>query len=247
MVAVPQKPTCGLSTAISAKADVRFQERDGMLDSPLTRLAGPMAVAAGVLIVVAQLMMLPFDPNDHVATSTDPVFQIGGVVYLFGFLALMLALIGAYGWGMHKTGRFGLIAFVTAVVGTMLLGGDLWFETFAVPWLADVAPASLDTDPTTLIAIGAIASYLSFAVGWALFGIAGYRARLFPTAICVAIVIGGLIGFRALLSPTGIPLALAVGALGVWMIRTGTVASEAAPTKPAPAPQVRPEPGIQGV
>ena len=142
-----------------------------MLDSPLSRHAGPLALAAGVLIVVAQLVMLPFDPDDHVATSTDPAFQIGGVVYMVGFCVLMLALIGAYGWGLHKApGRLGVIAFVTAIVGTMLLGGDLWFETFAVPWLADEAPASLDTDPTTLLAIGAIASYLSFAVGWLLVG-----------------------------------------------------------------------------
>ena len=219
-----------------------------MLNSPLTRLAGPMALGAGVLIVVAQLVMLPFDPDDHVATSTDPVFQIGGVVYLVGFLLLMLALIGAYGWGLHKVpGRFGVIAVVTAIVGTMLLGGDLWFETFAVPWLADVAPASLDTDPTTLIAIGAIFSYLSFAVGWALFGIANYRARVFPAAICIALVIGGLIGFRALLSPTGIPLGLAVAWMGVWMIRTRTVPDETVQPEPTDAPRVRPEPRVQGV
>jgi hypothetical protein len=201
-----------------------------MFDSPLSRIAGPMALAAGVLIVVAQLVMLPFDPDDHVATSTDPVFQVGGVIYLVGFLALMLALVGAYGWGLDKApGRLGVIAVSVAIVGTMLLGGDLWFETFAIPWLADEAPASLDTDPTTLLAIGAISSYLSFAVGWALFGIANYRARIFPTAICVAIVIGGLIGFRALLSPTGIPLGLAVAWLGVWMLRATKTASQPVP------------------
>ena len=139
----------------------------------------------------------------------------------------MLALIGAYGWGLHKApGRIGLNAVVTAIVGTMLLGGDLWFETFAVPWLADEAPAVLDTDPSTLIAIGAISSYLLFAVGWALIGIASFRARVFPSAICVAIVIGGIVGFRALLSPTGIPLGLAVAWLGVWMMRTTTAASD---------------------
>jgi hypothetical protein len=202
-------------------------------DTSLTRHAGPLALAAGVLIVVAQLVMLPFDPSDHVRTSTDPVFQIGGVVYLGGFCALMLALIGAYGWGLDKApGRLGVIAFVTAIVGTMLLGGDLWFETFAVPWLADEAPAALDTDPTTLLAIGAISSYLCFAVGWLLFGIASFRARVFPTAICVVIAIGGVIGFRALLSPTGIPLGLAVAWLGVWMMRTTRAAGET--SRPGP-------------
>jgi hypothetical protein len=193
-----------------------------MLDSPLSRKAGLLAIVAGVLVVVAELVILPFDPDDHVPTSTDPVYQIGNVIYLIGFIALMLTLIGAYGSGLHdKGGKLGVIAFVTAIVGTMLLGGDLWFETFAIPWLADEAPASLDTDPTNILAVGAITSYVSFAAGWLLFGIASYRARVFPTAICAAIAIAGVIGFQALLSPFGIPIGLAVAWLGVWMVRTG--------------------------
>ena len=212
-----------------------------MLSSPLTRLAGPMALIAGVLIIVAQLMMLPFDPNDHVATSTDPQFQIGGGIYMLGFVALMIALIGAYGWGLHNAGRLGTVGFIGAVVGTMLLGGDLWFETFAIPWIADEAPAALDTDPTMVLAIGAIASYLSFAIGWALFGIASFRARVFPTAICIAIIIGGLIGFRALLSPTGIPIGLAVAALGVWMIRSKAPAKASAGVR-TPVRDAQPSP-----
>ena len=208
-----------------------------MLSSPLTRLAGPMSLVAGLLIIVAQLMMLPFDPNDHVATSTDPQFQIGGGVYMLGFIALMIALVGAYGWGVHKAGRFGVIAFVSALVGTMLLGGDLWFETFAVPWIADQAPAAFDTDPTMVLAIGAIASYLSFAIGWALFGIAAYRARAFPRVICVAIVVGGVIGFKALLAPFAIPIALAILSLGVWMIRSKASAKASSSTRTAVLPK----------
>jgi hypothetical protein len=195
-----------------------------MLSSPLTRLAGSLALAAGVLIVVAQLLMLPFDPKDHVATSTDPVFQIGGAIYVAGFITLMLALIGAYGHGLHKAGRLGTVAFISAVVGTMMLGGDLWFETFAVPWIADEAPAAFDTDPTIVLGLGAIASYLSFAIGWVLVGIAGYRSRVIPKPISVAIVVGGVVGFQALLAPFAIPLALAVGSLGVWMIRSVSAA-----------------------
>ena len=205
-----------------------------MFSSPLTRLAAPMAIAAGVLIVVAQLLMLPFDPKDHVATSTDPQFQIAGGIYMLGFVALLIAAVGAYGWGFHKAGKLGLFGALGAIVGTMLLGGDLWFETFAVPWLADEGPAVLDTDPTTVIAIGAIASYLSFAIGWALFGIASYRARVFPKTISVAIAVGGLIGFSALLAPMGIPIGLAVAWLGAWMVRS-LRAEKAGARAPAPS------------
>ncbi len=164
-----------------------------MSDSRLAHIAGPIAVAAGALMVVAQLIMLPFDPDDHVATATDPVFQTGNVIYLVGFCVLMLALIAAYGWIADKAGRLGLIGVVVAIVGTMLLAGDLWFETFVVSWIADDAPVLLEADdPSTLLAIGAVSSYLLFAVGWILFGIASFRARAFPAAICVALVVGGL-------------------------------------------------------
>jgi hypothetical protein len=188
-----------------------------------------MALIAGVLIVVAQLLMLPFDLDDHVGTSTDPQYQIAGGIYMAGFAALLVALVGAFGWGVHRAGKFGTIAFVTALVGTFMLGGDLWFETFAVPWLADAAPSSLDTDPTTVLAIGAVASYLSFAIGWALFGIAAFRTHAFPKVISAAIVVGGVVGFSALVPPLGIPIGLAVTAMGAWMIRSRASADVRAP------------------
>jgi hypothetical protein len=175
-------------------------------------------MSAGVLMVGAQLVMLPFDPDDHVATTTALAFQIGGVAYLLGFVALMLFVVASHEWLEAEAGRLDAAATITAVVGTMALGGDLWFETFAVPWLADEAPSALDTDPTILLALGAVASYLLFAIGWVLYGIASLRAPV-PVVISVAIVIGGALGFRALLSPWGVPLGLAVGALGVWFIR----------------------------
>jgi len=178
-------------------------------------------VLAGVAILVAQLIMLPYDPKDHQATSQSVPFQVGGVIYLLGFCLLVLVPFGAYCWHAHRTGSFGVVATCAAVVGTMLLGGDLWFETFAVPWIADGrSPGILDSDPTILIGIGAVTSYIAFAVGWTLFGLAAFRGRVFPRWISVAIVIGGVVGFRALLAPTGMPIGFAVAALGVWMIHS---------------------------
>jgi hypothetical protein len=37
------------------------------------RLAGPMALAAGVLLIVAQRVMLAFDPSGHPATAHEGV------------------------------------------------------------------------------------------------------------------------------------------------------------------------------
>jgi hypothetical protein len=191
-----------------------------MPPSSLSRLAGPCGLAAGALIVVGQAVMFPFDPDDHVVTSTAPAYQIGGVVYLAGFVALLLFAVASHGWHEQRSGRLGVVATVTALVGTFMLGGDLWFETFAVPWLADQTPVALSADPTLLLALGAISSYLLFAAGWLLYGVAAFRARVFPRPIAVLIAVSGVLGYRALLSPWAVPLGLSVLALGVWMLRS---------------------------
>lgn len=188
-------------------------------ESSLSRFAGPFGVTAGVLVVGGQLVMLPFDPKDHVATTTAVAFQVGGVVYLAGFVALLLLVAASHEWQQERSGSFGVVATLTALVGTFMLGGDLWFETFAVPWLADEAPNAFSTEPTLLLALGAISSYLLFAIGWLLYGVAAYRTGVFPRPIAVMIAISGILGYQALLSPWAVPLGLSVLALGVWMVR----------------------------
>ncbi len=189
--------------------------------SALARMAGPLALVAGVLMIVVELAILPIvDRDDHQGTSQNLIYRISGVVYFVAFCLLVLVAVAAYARQAHKAGRLGLAGMIGAVVGTMFLGGDLWFETFYVTYVADVAPEVLDKDPSGMIVIGAISSYLLFAAGWALFGIASLRAGVFPRAISVAILIGGLLGFQALLPPWGIGLGLAMVWLGVWLIRT---------------------------
>ena len=205
-----------------------------MSHSILSRLAGPFALAAGALIVVAQLVMLPFDPKDHVATTTAPAFQFGGAAYFLGFVMLMLFLVANHERLEERTGRLGVAATIAAVVGTMALGGDLWFETFAVPWLADEAPNAFDTDPTVILGLGAVSSYLLFAVGWVLYGVATLRTPA-PVAISVALMIGGVLGYQALLSPWAVPLGVSVGALGVWLIRARPATSSVGLTGLEPA------------
>lgn len=210
-----------------------------MSQTIMSRLAGPFALSAGLLIVGAQLVMLPFDPKDHVATTTAPAFQFGGAAYFVGFVMLMLFLVAGHDWLEERTGRLGVAATIAAVVGTMALGGDLWFETFAVPWLADEAPNAFETDPTVVLGLGAVASYLLFAIGWMLYGVATLRAHA-PVTISVAIIVSGAVGYQALLSPWAVPLGVSVGALGVWLIRTSPTRTARSATGPGRAEPVIP-------
>jgi hypothetical protein len=187
---------------------------------PFVRHAGWLSITAGVVFLLAQAVMSTFDQTMNLETSQNPVFIAAKIVLLVGFVVLMFALIAVHGLQAQKAGRLGMGAFSIAIVGTMMLAGDLWFETFAVPWLAGgPAPESLTAKPSALFALGAIASYFLFAAGWTLFGIASLRARVFPLIISIVLTLGGIAGWWALLAPGGIPLGIALTILGIWIVR----------------------------
>lgn len=191
-----------------------------MSSQPISRIAGPVALGTGVLLLIQQLVMSSFIDQTRIeATMASPLYVPSAIVYFIAFCALLVSLVAVYSWESDVAGRFGLFGFLAALVGTMFLTGDLWFEAFAVPWLGDVAPAALHAAGGTLM-IGAFAGYILFAAGWVLFGLASLRAGVFPRVISAALMIGGLIGFQAALPPFAIPLAVAVAWLGAWMVRS---------------------------
>src|SRR5687767_2975543 len=97
----------------------------------------------------------------------------------------MFALIAVHGRQAHRAGRLGTFGFSAAILGTMMLGGDLWFESFAVPWLAEGPfPQVLSSDPSILFALGEPSSYLLFAIGSPSRGQARWRL---VTLLCVCV------------------------------------------------------------
>ena len=141
--------------------------------------------------------------------------SINGEVRVVAFFLLLLGLVGLYARQSEEAGTLGLVGFLLAFLGTMLIAGDLWFEAFAVPYLAEVSPRLAETSPTGLLLAGAAASFASFGVGWLLFGIASFRARVFPRVAAVLIILGALVGFPSpLFPPKLVVLALAVGWMG---------------------------------
>ena len=64
---------------------------------------------------------------------------------------------------------------------------------------------------------GAIATVGLYTVGWTLFGLAALRARAFPRAAALLLLVGGLAGPLALSTPYQIPLAIAIGWIGLTL------------------------------
>ena len=192
-----------------------------MLESPLNRQAGPIAVIAGGLFAVIHVgQFFVADRSDLAAMVTDPVFMVVSVAYFMAFPLLLIALVALYWRQAGEAGLFGAVAFCTALIGTVALAGDMWFDAFAVPWLVQVAPAVVSADRSgSLLMTGWLVSVVIFSLGWIMFGLASFRSRVFPRTLSIAVALGGLIGFKAATAPWGVALGLAVAAVGVWLIR----------------------------
>jgi hypothetical protein len=187
-------------------------------------------LGAGLLFAVLDLGRLPIaTAEDRVAALLDPVLRTVNAAYFFGFCGLVLALIALHARQAREAGGFGTFAFSAAVVGTMTMAGDMWFDGFASPWLAEVAPQVFSTlRPTPILELGALLSYGLMAIGWALYGLATLRARVFPMLAALGMVVAGLVAFRSSFPPYGMPLGLVVAALGAWLIRSDRAESAAA-------------------
>ena len=186
--------------------------------SPLSRLAGPAAVVAGTLLTVSQLVMLTLDRTDRVAMLNSTIYKVSMAGYVIGFFALMVALVAMYQRQALQAGTFGVVALCAAIAGTMDMAGNMWFDGFVVPWIADVMPQTLDAPKRGTLVIAALSSYLLLPIGWLLFGIASFRAGVYPRILAIAIMVGAVISYGAGLPPYGIPLALAVAAVGIWCL-----------------------------
>jgi hypothetical protein len=178
-----------------------------------TRHVRTIAVAAGSVFAVAQLAVFLAAGRGDVAEVTGTAFyRASCVLLLAGFIGLVFAAFAMYDRQGGRAGPLGAAGLAAAVTGTVLMAGDWWFETFAVPFYADAVPQILDVRGGGWLAAGGLISYVTFALGWALFGLAGMRAGAFSRAAGVAIIVGGLVGYGAVLPPYG----FALGAAVVW-------------------------------
>jgi hypothetical protein len=195
-----------------------------MASSDLIRWSGLPAIAAGALLAVAALLDLTYFGSEprfsEVVQTGSYLFQ--QVLYLLGVMLLLVGLVGLYARHSQAAGALGLVGFLVAFAGTVLVAGFLWAGTFVTPALATEVPGFLDAGPPP----GFFPAIITCGVGWLLFGIATLRARVYPRWATILLIVGAVI-FVVPLPLTGIVLSVSVAWLGFHLFRGGDAAAEA--------------------
>ena len=198
-----------------------------MTTSLLARSAAPLAIVAGAFVVVTRVVIMvttPYDIESLKVYVLSPTHAINSVASILAYAMLVFALVASYELQAPAAGVLGLIGLGAAIVGTVFMAGDWWYEAFAVPRLAEVAPETMDTFASSRLLLGGLTSFALFGIGWVLYGIASVRARVFPTTLSWVIVAAGLLSgipLGLVYLPGSTLLGMAFILLGAWRMRSG--------------------------
>jgi hypothetical protein len=126
-----------------------------MTINPLTLHVRSIAVASGTVFAIAHLIVfLAARRGTPVEAATTGFYRWSAILLLAGFIGLTFAAFALYDTQGGRGGTLGLIGLIGAVTGTVLMAGDWWFETFAVPFYAETAPQIFDIEGAGWLAVG---------------------------------------------------------------------------------------------
>src|SRR4029450_7066518 len=155
------------------------------------RAAGLVSITAGVLVLLHQLLqiILVLTVSESQFNATQSA-RFG--LALIALQLLLLALTALCWLEANVVGGLGLIGYLIAFLGTLMVAGDWWYETFISPVLRHRAPEILEASRPALVLSGAFVTSAAFAIGWSIFGFVSYRAGPFPRGASILMMLGGI-------------------------------------------------------
>src|SRR5918995_3635682 len=142
-----------------------------MPPSTLKRLSGLAGILAGVLFVVAELLnplVIPdtlraaFDDLGQIAVTNG--FFVQSLLTLLAGMLLLVALIGFYVTQSQAAGKLGVVGILAAYVGTLLMVGDFYANTFVTPLVALSVPDYLSSYDAGLLRLWFPVEFGLFAI-----------------------------------------------------------------------------------
>lgn len=187
-----------------------------MNSSNLIRWGGLAAVLAGASFIAADLLSLSISPKFPSSVSLgSEAYAIQSVLKLIGAALLLLGLFGLHAHQVGTAGPLGTAGFLTAFSGTALAVGSFWETAFFAPAMAAADPAGFEAlqAPPGRLAGAFVVTMAAFVVGWILFGVVAWRARVYPRAAALLLIFGLPLALGTLLVvgfPTGVFFSVAV-------------------------------------
>jgi hypothetical protein len=159
----------------------------------LFRLAGVSLMVTAVSLAFG-LSFHPMPPFSASIATTQ--WTISHLLWWIGGLMGTTGLAGLYLRQREEVGVLGFIGSSLAIIGLALIASAMYFEAFIAPSVAARAPELFESFPAAGgwrgFLAGVLASGALFGVGFLLFGITMFRARIMPRWAIVLAVVGGI-------------------------------------------------------
>jgi hypothetical protein len=187
----------------------------------LLRWSGLALVAGGLLLAVASVLH-PSRETTAIILQAEVRLVAAHVLFTLSYLLILFGLPGLYGTHSVRMGRLGLIGFLLAFMGTMLVAVSGNFG-FIAPVLAAESPATIDTVNAYLpeVVLNAVA-FVGFVVGFIVFGVVMAKTATLPRSSGLLVAVGApiqLAGFA--MGQFVSPVLWTVGILGSVALGVG--------------------------
>jgi len=157
-----------------------------MSTAKLISWSGLISILAGVLYALGALL---HPVGEDLAAYASPKWVPAHQVYWVSAMLMLFGLVGLYARQVEKTGWLGLVGFVLAFIGTVLVDSIFVMASTVIHLVAVQAPALFDqagAPPT----FGVLVVVLGFILGYILFGVATMRAGVLPRWSGLLLIIG---------------------------------------------------------
>lgn len=183
------------------------------------RWSGLAALAAGVLLVLAEIFALGLLGGDAEAAVLSAPYTLYSILLTAAAILLPLGLVGLYARQSETSGFLGLAGFFVAFAATVVVAGLFWVGSLLIPTIVQLSPGAAPEIFNAEATPGFSASVIAFAVGWLLFGLAALQARVHPPVAVILLIIGAVVAVIPLPLST-VVLGVAIAWLGYGLFRS---------------------------
>jgi len=194
-----------------------------VLPRSLLRLSGLALVAAATMFVIADMLAFAifveagadYDLKQIAQTGT---FFLQSLLTLLAGALLLAGMVGLYVGQSEAAGKLGVVGFVLAFFGAVLVEGDFYANTLITPLVAREAPGFLDNPLSGFLQVWLPFSFTLLGLSWLTLAVATLRARVYPRGASWLLLVGALMTLVPF-PLVNIPFVAALGWLGLGLHR----------------------------